>query len=124
MSAGYIYARLDSNPYDAGVWPMNVVIAADSKPSTRKRSAWQRVNYAPKNCKCKQSKITGVAGERPLPALAAFLLGVGAGAVAQVAVKLLPLLKDHAGRTFTAATTAGIILGLAVMFATGLLVLV
>ena len=43
--------------------------------------------------------------------------------MAQVAVKLLPMLKDKAGRTFTAATTAGIILGLAVMFATGLLVL-
>ncbi|TAP45017.1 ZIP family metal transporter [Arthrobacter sp. S39] len=57
------------------------------------------------------------------PALAAFLLGVGAGAVAQVAVKLLPMLKDKAGMTFTAATTAGIILGLAVMFTTGLLVL-
>ncbi|HEY9355316.1 MAG TPA: ZIP family metal transporter, partial [Arthrobacter sp.] len=57
------------------------------------------------------------------PALAAFLLGTGAGAVAQVAVKLLPMLKDQAGRTFTAATTAGIITGLAVMFATGLLVL-
>ncbi|MGY4543867.1 ZIP family zinc transporter [Arthrobacter sp. UYNi723] len=56
------------------------------------------------------------------PALSAFLLGIGAGAVAQVAVKLLPMLKDSAGKTFTAATTSGIILGLAVMFATGLLV--
>jgi ZIP family zinc transporter len=56
------------------------------------------------------------------PALSAFLLGVGAGAVAQVAIKLLPMMKDHAGRTFTPLTSAGIILGLAVMFATGLLV--
>jgi len=56
------------------------------------------------------------------PALSAFLLGVGAGAVAQVAVKLLPMLKDRAGKTFTPLTGAGIILGLAVMFATGLLV--
>lgn len=56
------------------------------------------------------------------PALAAFLLGVGAGAVAQVAVKLLPLLKDNAGKTFTPLTGAGIILGLGVMFATGLFV--
>lgn len=57
------------------------------------------------------------------PALSALLLGIGAGAVAQVAIKLLPMLSDRSGRTFTAATTAGIILGLAVMFATGLLVL-
>jgi ZIP family zinc transporter len=56
------------------------------------------------------------------PALSAFLLGVGAGAVAQVAIKLLPMMKDQAGRTFTPLTSAGIILGLAVMFATGLLV--
>ncbi|MFJ5979046.1 ZIP family metal transporter [Pseudarthrobacter oxydans] len=56
------------------------------------------------------------------PALSAFLLGVGAGAVAQVAVKLIPLLKDRTEKTLTAPTTIGIILGLAVMFATGLLV--
>lgn len=56
------------------------------------------------------------------PALSAFLLGIGAGAVAQVAIKLLPMMKDQAGRTFTPLTSAGIILGLAVMFATGLLV--
>lgn len=56
------------------------------------------------------------------PALSAFLLGAGAGAVAQVAVKLLPMLKDRAGKTFTPLTGAGIVLGLAVMFATGLLV--
>ncbi|MCU1516526.1 MAG: metal transporter [Pseudarthrobacter sp.] len=56
------------------------------------------------------------------PALAAFLLGVGAGAVAQVAVKLLPLLRDTTGKTFTPLTGAGIILGMALMFTTGLLV--
>lgn len=56
------------------------------------------------------------------PALSAFLLGIGAGAVAQVAVKLLPLLKDRQGRAFTALTNLGIILGLAVMYVTGLLV--
>jgi ZIP family zinc transporter len=56
------------------------------------------------------------------PALSAFLLGAGAGAVAQVAVKLLPMLKDRTGKTFTALTSTGVILGMAVMFATGLLV--
>ncbi|WP_026554702.1 ZIP family metal transporter [Arthrobacter sp. 35W] len=56
------------------------------------------------------------------PALSAFLLGVGAGAVAQVAVKLVPMLKDSSGRTLTPLTIAGIIAGLAVMFGTGLLV--
>lgn len=56
------------------------------------------------------------------PALSAFLLGVGAGAVAQVAIKLLPMMKDRTGKIFTPLTSAGIILGLGVMFATGLLV--
>ena len=56
------------------------------------------------------------------PTLAAFLLGVGAGAVAQVAVKLLPMLRDGTGRVLTPATAAGIVAGMAVMFATGLLV--
>ena len=56
------------------------------------------------------------------PALSAFMLGVGAGAVAQVAIKLLPMVKDRNGRIFTPRTSAGIILGLGVMFATGLLV--
>ena len=56
------------------------------------------------------------------PTLAAFLLGLGAGAVGQVAVKLLPMLKDGTGRTLTPLTATGIILGIAMMFATGLLV--
>ena len=56
------------------------------------------------------------------PTLVAFLFGIGAGAVAQVAVKLLPLLRDSTGRTFTPLTAGGVIFGLAFMFATGLLV--
>ena len=56
------------------------------------------------------------------PTLAAFLLGIGAGAVSQVAIKLLPMLKDENGRTLTPLTATGIILGIGLMFATGLLV--
>ncbi|MEO5315414.1 hypothetical protein PV772_15050 [Pseudarthrobacter sp. CC12] len=54
--------------------------------------------------------------------MGAFLLGLGAGAVGQVAVKLLPMLKDPEGKTFTPLTAGGIVAGLAVMFGTGLLV--
>lgn len=57
------------------------------------------------------------------PTLAAFLLGVGAGAVGQVAVKLLPMLRDNTGKTLTPLTSGGIIGGIAFMFATGLLVI-
>jgi len=56
------------------------------------------------------------------PTLVAFLFGIGAGAVAQVAVKLLPLMKDSTGRSLTPLTTGGIAFGLVFMFATGLLV--
>lgn len=56
------------------------------------------------------------------PALSAFLLGLGAGAVAQVAIKILPMMKDHTGKILTPLASGGIILGLGVMFATGLLV--
>jgi len=56
------------------------------------------------------------------PTLVAFLFGVGAGAVGQVALKLLPLLKSSTGRILTPLTAGGVILGVAFMFATGLLV--
>ncbi len=59
------------------------------------------------------------------PNLAALLFGVGAGALAQVAVKLLPLIRDpQTGRIATPLTSAGIIIGVVFMFVTGLLVAV
>lgn len=57
------------------------------------------------------------------PALSAFLLGLGAGAVAQVAIKILPLMQDRTGKVLTPLTATGIIAGLGIMFTTGLLVL-
>ncbi|MBK8461324.1 MAG: ZIP family metal transporter [Micropruina sp.] len=56
------------------------------------------------------------------PTLAGFLLGFGAGAVGQVAIKILPMLRDKAGRLLTPLTAAGMIAGIAVMYLTGLLV--
>ena len=55
------------------------------------------------------------------PTLAGLLFGIGAGAVGQVAMKLLPMLKDETGRILTPLTAGGIIAGVAVMFVTGLL---
>ena len=54
--------------------------------------------------------------------LAAFLFGFGAGAVVQVMVQLAPSLRDDHGRTLHPGSVAGLLGGLAVMFATGLLV--
>ena len=54
--------------------------------------------------------------------LAAFLFGFGAGAIVQVIVQLAPSVRDGAGRVLHPAAVSGILLGMATMFATGLLV--
>ena len=53
---------------------------------------------------------------------AAFLFGLGAGAIVQVVVQLAPSLRDDAGRTLHPVAVTGLLVGMAVMFATGLLV--
>ena len=54
--------------------------------------------------------------------VAAFLFGFGAGAIVQVIVQLVPTLRDDDGRALHPATVGGVLAGLALMFATGLLV--
>ena len=54
--------------------------------------------------------------------LAAFLFGFGAGAIAQVVVQLAPGLRDGAGRTLNPGAVGGLLAGMAIMFATGLLI--
>ena len=54
--------------------------------------------------------------------LAAFLFGFGAGAIIQVIVQLAPTLRDGEGRLLHPAAVSGILVGMATMFATGLLV--
>lgn len=54
--------------------------------------------------------------------VAAFLFGFGAGAIVQVIVQLAPALRDDGGRTLHPASVAGLLGGLFLMFATGLLV--
>jgi zinc transporter, ZIP family len=54
--------------------------------------------------------------------LAAFLFGFGAGAIVQVIVQLAPTLRDDTGRTLHPVTASGLLAGMALMFATGLLV--
>jgi zinc transporter ZupT len=54
--------------------------------------------------------------------LAAFLFGFGAGAIVQVIVTLVPTLRDDDGRVLHPAAVTGILGGMALMFATGLLV--
>lgn len=54
--------------------------------------------------------------------VAAFLFGFGAGAIAQVIVQLAPTLRDDTGRTLHPPAVAGLVAGMGIMFATGLLV--
>ena len=54
--------------------------------------------------------------------LAAFLFGFGAGAIVQVIVQLAPGLRDEEGRTLHPAAVGGLLAGIGLMFATGLLV--
>jgi zinc transporter ZupT len=56
------------------------------------------------------------------PSLAAFLLGVGVGAIALVIVQIAPGLRNAAGRVVDGAVAAGIAGGMLAMYATGLLV--
>jgi hypothetical protein len=53
---------------------------------------------------------------------AAFLFGFGAGAIVQVIVTLAPSLRDDEGRMLHPGAVTGILGGMALMFATGLLV--
>lgn len=54
--------------------------------------------------------------------VAAFLFGVGGGAIAQVAVQIAPSLRDGAGRLLHPLAVGGLLSGLAIMYVTGLLV--
>jgi zinc transporter ZupT len=54
--------------------------------------------------------------------LTALMLGIGAGAIAQVIVQIAPALRDRAGALLNPLAVGGILLGAAVMYATGLLV--
>ena len=56
------------------------------------------------------------------PSVAALLFGAGAGAIAQVIVQLAPTLRDGGGRTLNPGSVAGLLAGLGLMYATGLLV--
>jgi zinc transporter ZupT len=54
--------------------------------------------------------------------LATFLIGIGVGAIVQVIVQLLPSIRDPEGRALYPLSIAGILAGIAVMYATGLMV--
>ena len=54
--------------------------------------------------------------------LAALLLGLGVGAIAQVIVQLVPSIRDSEGRALHPVSVAGIATGAAILYVTGLLV--
>jgi zinc transporter ZupT len=56
------------------------------------------------------------------PSLAAFMFGLGAGAVAQVIVQIAPSVRDRAGRLLHPLAVGGLLAGLVVMYTTSLLI--
>jgi zinc transporter ZupT len=77
--------------------------------------------------------VAPVAREQPSPGRLAVLglvagapavFGFGAGAIAQVIVQLAPSVRDGEGRLLHPPAVAGLLAGMALMFATGLLVAV
>jgi len=56
------------------------------------------------------------------PSLAAILFGLGAGAIAQVIVQIAPSVRDASGRLLHPLAATGVVTGLLLMYATGLLV--
>jgi zinc transporter ZupT len=56
------------------------------------------------------------------PSLAAFLFGVGVGAIAQVIVQLVPAIRDEDGRALHPGAVWGLVAGIAALYLTGLLV--
>jgi zinc transporter ZupT len=54
--------------------------------------------------------------------LSTLLIGVGVGAIVQVIVQLVPSIRDSAGRALTPLVVGGILAGIVVMYATGLLI--
>ena len=56
------------------------------------------------------------------PSLAAFMFGLGAGAIAQVIVQIAPSIRDSAGRLLHPLAVGGVVTGLVLMYATGLLI--
>jgi zinc transporter, ZIP family len=56
------------------------------------------------------------------PSLAALLFGLGAGAIAQVIVQIAPSVRDAGGRLLNPLAASGMLAGVLLMYATGLLI--
>ncbi len=56
------------------------------------------------------------------PSLAAFMFGLGAGAIAQVIVQIAPSVRDRSGRLLHPLAVGGLVSGIALMYATSLLI--
>jgi ZIP family zinc transporter len=56
------------------------------------------------------------------PSLAALLFGVGVGAIVRVVVQIAPLMRDGDGRLLNPTSVVGMLSGIALLYATGLLV--
>ena len=94
-----------------------VAPAADERPSFRRLALLGAIAGVP----VIPGVVIGAAAYDPN--LAALMLGIGAGAIAQVVVQIAPSLRDRAtGALLNPVSVAGVLAGLVLMYATGLLV--
>ena len=92
-----------------------------SRTSGRRRPASSCSGCWPARPPCAGAWLGAAA---PNASVSAFLFGVGAGAIVQVIAQLVPSMRDGDGRALHPAAVGGVLGGMAVMFATGLLVAV
>ncbi len=91
-------------------------------PAARERVSVKRL--APARAAGRRPAVLGawIGASAFHPSVAALLFGVGAGAIAQVIVQILPQVRDRDGRLLSPLVSAGLLTGLLVMYVTGLLV--
>jgi zinc transporter ZupT len=89
---------------------------ADSRPRLRRLGALGLIAGAP--------VIPGawIGAAAFSTSLAAFLLGIGVGAIAQVVQQLVPVMRDGEGKALHPTAVVGLLAGIVVLYTTGLLI--
>ena len=120
--------------YAAGALALGAFLVSASRCTTRPRG-WRSSRRSPTSARRSGgSRVLGLLAGAPAvlgawigaaafnASLAAFLFGFGAGAIVQVIVQLAPTLRDERRPGAASAAVSAILGGMAIMFATGLLV--
>jgi zinc transporter, ZIP family len=91
-------------------------------PIARERPSWRRLAALGLIAGGPAALGAWLGAAAPNASAAAFLFGLGAGAIVQVIAQLVPSMRDGRGRALHPAAVGGVLGGMALMFTTGLLV--